>query len=277
MKGIILAGGRGTRLDPITKAVCKQLLPVYNKPMIYYPLSLLMLAGIREILIICNREDLELFMKLLSNGSQYGLDIKYMTQKNPNGIAEAFIIGEKFIGNDEVCLVLGDNILFGHGLSSVLEDAVWSVQKQKGALIFGYQVKNPQRYGVIEIYENALQGLIPVTLKDVKSIEEKPEYPKSDWAVTGIYFYDNSVIEIAKGLKPSERGELEITDVNKVYLEKNTLAVELLGRGYAWLDAGTFDALLDASNFVRILEERQGLEIANLGEIASVKGYIKGD
>ncbi len=275
MKGIILAGGQGTRLHPVTKAVCKQLLPIYNKPMIYYPLSLLMLAGIREILIICNREDLEQFMRLLSNGSQYGLDIKYMTQRAPNGLAEAFIIGESFIGNDDVCLVLGDNILFGHGLSSILTNAVWSIQKQKGAFIFGYQVKNPERYGVVEIYENTLQGLIPVTLKEAKSIEEKPKNPKSNWAVTGIYFYDNSVIEIAKGLKPSERGELEITDVNKAYLEKRVLSVELLGRGYAWLDAGTFDSLIDASMFVRTIEERQGLEIANLEEIAVNKGYIK--
>ena len=275
MKGIILAGGQGTRLYPVTKTTCKQLLPIYNKPMIYYPLSLLMLAGIREILIICNSEDLEQFIKLFGNGSQYGLNIKYMIQRAPNGLAEAFIIGELFIGNDDVCLVLGDNILFGHGLSSILMDTVWSIQKQKGAIIFGYQVKNPQRYGVVEINEYILQNLVPVTLKGVKSIEEKPKNPKSNWAVTGLYFYDNSVIEIAKNLKPSERGELEITDVNKAYLKKGTLAIELLGRGYAWLDAGTFDALLDASTFVRTLEERQGLEIANLEEIAKGKGYIK--
>ena len=275
MKGIILAGGQGTRLYPVTKTTCKQLLPIYNKPMIYYPLSLLMLAGIREILIICNSEDLEQFIKLFGNGSQYGLNIKYMIQRAPNGLAEAFIIGELFIGNDDVCLVLGDNILFGHGLSSILMDTVWSIQKQKGAIIFGYQVKNPQRYGVVEINEYILQGLIPTTLKEVKSIEEKPKNPKSNWAVTGLYFYDNSVIEIAKNLKPSERKELEITDVNKAYLKKGTLAIELLGRGYAWLDAGTFDALLDASTFVRTLEERQGLEIANLEEIAKGKGYIK--
>ena len=274
MKGIILSGGQGTRLYPVTKTTCKQLLPIYNKPMVYYPLSLLMLAGIREILIICNSEDLEQFIKLFGNGSQYGLGIKYMIQRAPNGLAEAFIIGEKFIGNDDVCLVLGDNLLFGHGLSSILMDTVWSIQKQKGAIIFGYQVKNPQRYGVVEINEYILQGLIPTTLKEVKSIEEKPKNPKSNWAVTGLYFYDNSVIEIAKNLKPSERKELEITDVNKAYLKKGTLAIELLGRGYAWLDAGTFDALLDASTFVRTLEERQGLEIANLEEIAISKKYI---
>lgn len=268
MKGIILAAGKGTRLHPVTKAVCKQLLPIYSKPLIYYPLSVLMLAGIRDILIICNREHIEQFAALLSNGYEYGLNISYATQKAPNGIAEAFIIGEKFIGNDSVCLILGDNIFFGHGLSLLLQKSVKKINERKGAFIFGYHVKDPHRYGIIEIED------LCSTVSIIKSIEEKPKNPKSNWAVTGIYFYDNSVIEIAKKIKPSWRGELEITDINKIYLKRG-LSVELLGRGYAWLDAGTFDSLIDASVFVKTIEERQGLEIANLKEIAIDKGYIR--
>jgi glucose-1-phosphate thymidylyltransferase len=248
-----------------------------------------MLAGIRDILIICNAENIEQFAALLSNGYEYGLNISYATQKAPNGIAEAFIIGEKFIGNDSVCLILGDNIFFGHGLSEILQHTVTMINKYDGAIIYGYRVKDPNRYGVIEMHE-PIEMINRVYTEDFKkyqcfrvgmqqnnepkSIEEKPKEPKSNWAVTGIYFYDNSVIEIAKSIKPSARGELEITDINNEYLKKQDLVVELLGRGYAWLDAGTFDSLIDASIFVKTIEERQGLEIANLKEIAKDKGWI---
>ena len=261
MKGIILAGGKATRLYPVTKSVCKQLLPVYDKPMIYYPLSVLMLAGIKDILIISTPEDLPRFKDLLNSGKDYGLNIEYAEQKEPKGLAEAFIIGETFIGKDSVCLVLGDNIFFGHGISDVLKEAV--LQKQ-GATVFGYYVKDPQRYGVVEFDSN----------DDVISIEEKPKNPKSNWAITGLYFYDNSVVEIAKNIKPSERGELEITDVNNSYLQQKQLKVKSLGRGYAWLDTGTHDSLLDAAMFIKTIEERQGLKIGCIEEIAYNMGFI---
>ena len=261
MKGIILAGGRATRLYPITKGICKQLLPIYDKPMIYYPLSVLMLAEIRDILIISTPEALPRFNDLLGEGENYGLNIEYAEQKEPRGIAEAFIIGEKFIGDDSVCLVLGDNIFFGHNLSTVLKEAV---SQREGATVFGYYVNNPQRYGVIEFDNN----------NKVISIEEKPKKPKSNWVITGLYFYDNSVIEIAKNIKPSYRGELEITDVNNTYLHRGKLKVKLLGRGYAWLDTGTPGSLLDASMFIKTIEERQGLKIGCIEEIAYKMGFI---
>jgi len=261
MKGIILAGGKATRLYPTTKGVCKQLLPVYDKPMIYYPLSVLMLAGIREILIISTAQDLPRFQNLLGNGSDLGISLSYALQKEAKGIAESFIIGEKFIGSDQVCLVLGDNIFYGHNLTELLKEA--SCLKE-GGLIFGYYVKDPTRYGVIEFDDKG----------NMVAIKEKPKKPKSNYAVCGLYFYDNGVIKIAKGLEPSQRGELEISDVNNEYLRQNKLQVKLLSRGYAWLDTGTYDALLDASMFIKTVEERQGLKIGCIEEVAFRMGYI---
>lgn len=261
MKGIILAGGAGTRLYPVTKVVCKQLLPVYDKPMVYYPLSTLMLARIRDILIISTPQDLPRFEDLFGDGSHLGLRFSYKVQEAPNGLAEAFIIGEDFIGEDNVCLVLGDNIFFGHNLPGMLKRAC---QRKEGATIFGYYVRDPERYGVVEFDGSG----------KVLSIEEKPKEPKSNYAVVGLYFYDNEVIEISKGIKPSWRGELEITDVNKAYLEKGKLNVELMGRGYAWLDTGTHESLADATQFVKTIEERQGLKIACIEEIAYRMGFI---
>jgi len=261
MKGIILAGGSGTRLYPITKCVSKQLVPIYNKPMIYYPLSVLMLANIKEILIITTPEDNPLFKQLLGTGNQWGVSIEYAIQPSPDGLAQAFIIGEEFIGNDTACLILGDNIFFGHDFAKILEQ---SRNLSSGAHVFGYYVNDPERYGVVEF--NAQ--------KQVISLEEKPKEPKSNYAVTGLYFYDNSVVEKAKNLKPSARGELEITDLNKLFLEEGSLQVKLLGRGIAWLDTGTYYSLLEASNYIAAIENRQGLMVANLEEIAYVKGYI---
>lgn len=264
MKGIILAGGIGTRLYPVTIGICKQLLPIYDKPMIYYPLSVLMLAGIKDILIISTPQDLQRFMNIFNDGSHLGLSFSYREQSQPGGIAEAFIIGEKFIGSDSVCLVLGDNIFYGHGLTGLLERAVDDVKTKGGATIFGYYVNDPERYGVVEFDENG----------KVLSIEEKPETPRSKYAVTGLYFYDNEVIEIVKKLRPSQRGELEITDVNREYLKKGDLRVELMGRGYAWLDTGTHESLLEAGEFIATIEKRQGLKIACIEEIAYKLGYI---
>lgn len=264
MKGIVLAGGSGTRLFPVTIPVSKQLLPVYDKPMIYYPLSVLLLANIRDILIITTPWDMDGFKKLLGDGSQFGIRLTYATQAAPNGLAEAFIIGEEFIGDDSVCLILGDNIFYGQGLVEKLEAAVGRTDK---ATIFGYYVKSPERYGVAEFDENM----------NVISLEEKPKAPKSNYAVTGLYFYDNNVIDIAKNIKPSARGELEITDVNKTYLERKKLKLEILGRGYAWLDTGTYESLLEAAGFVEVIERRQGLKIACLEEIAYGRGFINRD
>ena len=263
-KGIILAGGSGTRLYPVTKSISKQIIPVYDKPMIYYPLSVLMLAGIREILIISTPQDIHLYENLLGDGKQLGLNIVYEIQPSPDGLAQAFIIGEKFIGDDNVAMILGDNIFYGYSFSKVLQEAAGM---EDGALVFGYYVDDPERYGVAEFNEEG----------KVLSIEEKPEKPKSNYAVTGLYFYSNDVVEKAKSLKPSKRGELEITDLNRLYLEEGRLSVELLGRGMAWLDTGTHDSLLQASNFIATIENRQGLKVSCIEEIAYKKGFINRD
>lgn len=264
MKGIILAGGTGSRLFPITMGVSKQLLPIYDKPMIYYPLSVLMLAGISDILIITTPEDAPAFKRLLGDGKRFGIKLSYETQKNPDGLAQAFLIGETFIGSSDVCLVLGDNIFYGQGFTPMLKNAVYQLQQKRGAMIFGYQVKTPQDFGVIG-FDSEMQAV---------SLEEKPEHPKSNFAVTGLYFYDNRVVEIAKKVAPSARGELEITAINNAYLEEASLAVQLLGRGFAWLDTGTHGTLLEAAQFVETIEKRQGFKIACLEEIAWRNGWL---
>ena len=261
MKGLILAGGSGTRLYPLTQSISKQIIPVYDKPMIYYPMSVLMLAGIREILVISTPDDIHLYKKLLGDGNQLGLEISYEVQPSPDGLAQAFIIGEKFISDDTACLVLGDNIFYGHGFGKELLE---TAKLKDGAVIFGYYVTDPERYGVVDFDESG----------KVLSIEEKPKHPKSNYAVTGLYFYSNDVVEKAKNLKPSARGELEITDLNKLYLEEDRLQVKLLGRGNAWLDTGTHKSLLQASNYIATLEERQGLKVSCIEEIAFIRGYI---
>jgi len=261
MKGIILAGGAGTRLHPITKSISKQIIPVYDKPMIYYPLSVLMLAGIREILIISTAEDLHLYQTLLDDGSQLGLSLSYTIQPSPDGLAQAFLIGEDFIGRDPVCLILGDNIFYGHGFGSTLREAA---ALKEGAMVFGYYVTDPERYGVVDFDKNG----------KVLTLEEKPEKPKSNYAVTGLYFYGNDVVKKAKTLKPSRRGELEITDLNRLYLEEERLKVRIMGRGMAWLDTGTQESLLQAANYMHTIEQRQGLKISCIEEIAYLMGYI---
>ena len=267
MKGIVLAGGSGTRLYPVTKGVSKQLLPIYDKPMVYYPLSVLMLAGITDILIITTLEDQDSFKRLLGTGEELGISLSYVIQPSPDGLAQAFILGEDFIGNDDVCLVLGDNIYYGHDLTNMLLNAVKNTQVSNSAMVFGYHVNDPNRYGVIEFD----------TDNNVISLEEKPQKPKSNYAVTGLYFYPNDVIKKAKEVKPSDRGELEITSVNQLYLNEGRLKVELMGRGFAWLDTGTHNSLLEASAFIETIENRQGLKVSCLEEIAFDKGYITKD
>lgn len=264
MKGIILAGGSGTRLYPITRGISKQLIPVYDKPMVYYPLSTLMLAGIQDVLVISTPDYMPLFQNLLGDGSDLGMNFSYKVQEHPNGLAEAFILGKDFIGNDSVCLILGDNIFYGSGLSQLLQSAA---QKDEGATVFGYHVNDPERFGVVEFDQN----------KHALSIEEKPKQPKSNYAITGLYFYDNNVVDIAKNIQPSARGELEITDVNNEYLKAGHLDVKLMGRGFAWLDTGTHDAMLEAANFISTIEKRENLKVASIEEIAYRMGYIDRD
>ena len=267
MKAIILAGGSGTRLYPLTKGVCKQLIPIYDKPMVYYPLSVIMLAGIRDVLIISTPRDLPMFYELLGDGSEIGMRFSYAEQPQPEGLAQAFLIGEDFIGDDDVCLILGDNLFYGHNLTRLLEDSVKIVREERKSVVFGYQVNDPERYGVVEFDQNM----------HAVSIEEKPLEPKSSYAVTGLYFYTNDVIEVAKTIRPSERGELEITDVNQAFLKQDRLKVEIMGRGYAWLDTGTHESLLEAGSFIEVIEKRQGLKVACIEEIAHELGYIDSD